>query len=386
MALIEYLKKESDPQKIELPSDDPLVGDWLKKFTAFEGNPRSARLTAQNRPYSPGTIKMYGDHYNLHLKNDPLMRRHIRDLEQTDMLEFMSRIGEIKIEVHQKKGQGKKNHKRKMAGTRTFEIVIKFVRMAFTEYGKTHPRWLNPFQSIDAPKTAESNPRDILTEEEVGNLFSSELTFIDKMEKAVCAAMYWAGLRRSEIFALRPENLDWRTPIIRIENAWKNFGSSDREMGDPKWHKVREVVFPVQLQDAICELWEEQGKHEFVFAWKKDFHKGHHLSMAECDIPGPGWAKGRMKKWIARTGIDISGRTIVPHSARHSLATILEDENVPLRHIQNLLGHSSLQTTKKWYLHTVEGTLTKIGNKINNHNSKPGAEEETEKVSVFRAG
>lgn len=379
VALIEYLKKEADPRKTELLSDNPAVGDWLVKFTVFAGNPRSARITAKNRPYSPATIQCYRDIYNLYLKNDSFMRCYMKDLEQTNMLEFMSRVGEIRIGIPRNKKAQKKGGGYKMAGTRTFEIVIKFVRMTFREFGKTHPRWLNPFQSIDAPAAAEANPRDILTDAEVVRLFSSENAFKSKMEKAVCAAMYWAGLRRSEIFALRPENLDWKTPKIRVENAWKKFGTQDREMGDPKWHKKREVPFPVQLQEAISELWMEQGQHEFVFAWKKGFEKRRHISMEECDIPGPRWIKGRLDKWISRAGIDVTGRNIVPHSARHSLATILEQENVSLRYIQDLLGHSDYKTTEG-YLHTVKGTLEKIGNRIENHKAETGAEPEAVKT------
>jgi integrase len=180
-----------------------------------------------------------------------------------------------------------------MAGTRTFEIAIKFVRMTFREFGKTHPRWLNPFQSIDAPKAMDGNPRDILDDNEVIKLFSSN-AFNDKMEKAVCAAMYWAGLRRSEIFALRPENLDWKTPKIRIENAWKNFDRKDRELGDPKCHRKREVPFPIQLQEAIQELWEDQGRHEFVFAWKKDVMKNPGASS---------WVSSFCKVWILCGGL-----------------------------------------------------------------------------------
>jgi integrase len=382
MALIEYLKKETDPRKTEFFSDDPMVGDWLKKFTVFEGNPRAARITAKNRPYSPKTIRGYFGLFNVYLKKDPLMKRHIRSLEQTDMLEFMSRIGEIRICLpkNPNAADGRDQFGHKMAGTRMFEYVIKFVRMAFREYGKTHSRWMNPFQSIDAPIAAESNPRDILTDAEVISLFSSKDVFHDRMEKAVCAAMYWAGLRRSEIFALRPEHLDWKTPKIRIEDAWKCFDSRKRELGDPKWHQKREIPFPIQLQEVIRDLWEEQGQHEFVFAWKKGFMKRPHISMMECDIPGPSWIKGRLCKWIARAGIDVSGRNIVPHSARHSLATILEQENVPLRYIQDLLGHSDYKTTKG-YLHSVEGTLARIGNRISNHKVDEGAENESQLVA-----
>jgi integrase/recombinase XerD len=365
MALVEYLKQETDPQKTELITDDPLVGDWLRKFTTYEGNPRSARLTGKNRPYSPKTIKGYQLMFNRYVKNDPINGRRMQNLEQTDMLEFMSRLGEIRIGLSRK--DAKKNGY-KLAGTVSFERILKFVRMAFREYGKTHPRWLNPFQSIDAPKAIDGSPRDILDDVEVIHLFNSD-AFADCMEKAVCSAMYWAGLRRSEIFALKPEHLDWKTPKIRIKNAWKDFDSKDREMGDPKWHKEREVPFPAQLQDAIRELWAEQGQHEYVFAWKKGVVKRSCLRMTECDIPGPSWIKGRMKKWLSRSGIDLSSRSIVPHSARHSLATMLEQENVSLRYIQDLLGHSDYKTTKG-YLHSVEGTLTKIGNRINNHTAE----------------
>jgi integrase len=252
--------------------------------------------------------------------------------------------------------------------------------MAFREYGKTHPRWLNPFQGIDAPKAMDSSPRDILSNVEVIQLFNSG-AFIDCKEKAICSAMYLTGLRRAEIFALKPEHLDWKTPKIRIKNAWKNFDSKDREMGDPKWHKERQVPFPVQLQNAIRELWAEQGRHEYVFAWKKGFMKRPCLRMPECDIPGPSWTKGRIKKWLFRSGIDLSGRNIVPHSARHSLATILEQENVPLRYIQDLLGHSDYKTTKG-YLHSVEGTLTRIGSRIENHKAEAEARTATRTIKA----
>jgi site-specific recombinase XerD len=96
--------------------------------------------------------------------------------------------------------------------------------------------------------------------------------------------------------------------------------------------------------------------------------------MKECDMPGPNWTLGRLDKWLVRAGIDISNRRIVPHSARHSLATILEQENVSPRNIQDLLGHSDYKTTKG-YLHSVEGTLAKVGSRISNH--KTDAEAET---------
>jgi integrase len=125
------------------------------------------------------------------------------------------------------------------------------------------------------------------------------------MEVAVCAAIFWAGLRRAEVFALKPEDLDWRNGEIN-------------------------------------------GKHEFVFSYRKPFRGSV--------TPGTSWIKFHFEKWLERAGIERRGRDIVPHSARHSLATFLHDKGVPLKHIQELLGHASMKVTKK-YTHLLENTM-----------------------------
>jgi site-specific recombinase XerD len=92
------------------------------------------------------------------------------------------------------------------------------------------------------------------------------------------------------------------------------------------------------MQEAVKKLWEENGRHEFAF------------SLKDGKTPGPSWIKGRFKKWMIRAGVELNGRKIAPHSFRRSLASLLEARGVSLRHIQDLLGHSDLKTTKI-YLH-----------------------------------
>jgi integrase/recombinase XerD len=171
------------------------------------------------------------------------------------------------------------------------------------------------------------------------------------MESAICAAMFLAGLRRSEIFSLRPEDLDWHTPKINVRSAWQNFDKKNRKIGPTKGKKDREAPFDKILQEAIRNLWKENGRHEFVFSFK------------DGTTPGPSWIRGRFKKWLARAKIETNGRNIVPHSSRHSLASILEERGVSLRYIQDLLGHSDLATTRI-YLHSTVKTIRDIGRKI----------------------
>ncbi len=336
--LIEYLKKKPDITD-HIKSADITIGVWLKKFTVTEGNPRSARNVAKNRPYSPKSIELYNSCYENHIKMDKLMSIKMSEIDESDMMEFISRMAERKLKTGMK-----------MGGTRTFEVVLKFVRMAFREYGKTHPGWRNPFLGIDPPQKAESAERGTLCEKEILSLFAPEV-LCDSMELAVCAAMFFAGLRRSEIFALTPDCLDWRTPKIIVRQAWQRFDSKDRVLGPTKGKRVRNTPFHPILQEAIKKLWKENGQHNFVFSYK------------DGSTPGPSWIKGRFEKWLERAGIDTEGRNLVPHSARHSLASLLVDRGASVKAVQDLLGHSDYKTTNI-YLHTTDMVIREIGNKI----------------------
>jgi integrase/recombinase XerD len=130
------------------------------------------------------------------------------------------------------------------------------------------------------------------------------------------------------------------------------FGSKKkRVLGDPKWHKCREAPFPEDLQAVIKLLQSEYGERNFVFSYRDD------------TIPHGKWIVEKLPVWMKNAGIDTAGRRIVPHSARHSLASCLEAAGVPLRYIQDIMGHSSMKTTLG-YLHTPEGKINEITRKI----------------------
>jgi hypothetical protein len=75
-----------------------------------------------------------------------------------------------------------------IAGTRTHEIVVKFLRVAFKEYGKARAGWQDPFSDIDPPKTRERQARDALSKHEVSRLFERG-AIDDPLERGICAAM-----------------------------------------------------------------------------------------------------------------------------------------------------------------------------------------------------
>ena len=355
-ALVEYLKKKQEEGCAKhISTEDITVGAWIEKFTAIDSSPRTGINASQNRPYSPDTIGNYLSYFNIHIKGDPFTELKMIETEEEDALEFITRLSVKKL------ADG-----RTIGGTRTFAGVIIFVRMVFKEYQRRNRKWINPFQYI-SPPVLRNRKRDALPEDEVIKLFSKGV-LQDVMELAVCSAMFLSGLRRSEIFALKTECLDWHTPKIIIKNAWQNFDRKTKVLGPPKGKRERDAPFDKVLQEAIKKLWEENGQHEFVFAYK------------DGTTPGSSWIYGRFKEWLARAGIELKGRRIVPHSSRHSLASILEERGVSLRYIQDLLGHSDLKTTKR-YLHSTDKTIRDIGSKIDA--AMKTQTQETSKIAPF---
>jgi integrase/recombinase XerD len=306
-------------------------------------------------------VENYRSYYNTHIKGDPFTLLKMAEVEEEDATEYITRLS-VKKQAAKKGKVG-----RPMGGTRTFAGVIIFIRMAFREYQKKNRKWFNPFQYVNPP-LVNSKTRDALPEDEMLKLFEPEV-LTTTMELAVCAAMFLSGLRRSEIFALKPECLDWHTPKITVKNAWQKFDRKTRVLGPPKGKKERNAPFDPVLQEAIKKLWEENGKHEFVFSYKNGI------------TPGPSWIRGRFMKWLKCAGIKLGGRKIVPHSARHSLASLLETKGVSLRYIQELLGHSDLKTTKI-YLHSTEQTIRDIGRKISE--AREQTQEPENKVVEFK--
>ena len=361
LVLIAYLKKKLDDGNVQrLSKDDITVGAWIEKFTSIDTSPRTGLNASKNRPYSLDTISGYKSYFDCHIKDDPLTKIKMTEVEEEDVLEFISRLSI------------KKNGNKSMGGTRTFAGVIIFIRMTFKEYQRRNRKWFNPFEYMYPPRQ-NSETRDALPEDEVLKFFEHGV-LKTPMEMAVCSAMFLSGLRRSEVFALKPEDLDWHTPKIIVCRAWQNFDSRKRALGPPKGKRSRIAPFDKVLQKAIEKLWAENGKHEFVFSYK------------DGTTPGPSWIYGHFKKWLELAKIELKGRKIVPHSSRHSLASILEERGVSLRYIQDLLGHVNLKTTKI-YLHSTEKTIREIGVKIDAVMEAPHEEpENTNIIQITKAG
>lgn len=191
---------------------------------------------------------------------------------------------------------------------------------------------INPFDKIDVsfqeptilPKTIPLNViNSLLTC--VYNSFSQAETDYQKRcrtrDIAVLEILFATGARVSEICNLTPTSVDLTNHTIKI------FGKGSKE----RMIQIENTDVLRALQ-SYYDLFQEDIKTCGFFFVNKMHHRLTEQSVREI-----------IRKYTAMTGYDIY---ITPHMFRHSFATLLLDEDVDIRYIQKLLGHSSITTTQ----------------------------------------
>lgn len=138
---------------------------------------------------------------------------------------------------------------------------------------------------------------------------------------AVLELLFSTGLRVSELSHLKTSSMNLNKSTIRI------IGKGDKERLIP--------ICDTETKDALScyfKLFQKKIKstdYFFLNLFNRRFSEQSNRFM--------------IKKYIKCLNIDTN---ITPHMFRHSLATMLLENEVDLRYIQDLLGHSSINTTQ----------------------------------------
>ena len=160
----------------------------------------------------------------------------------------------------------------------------------------------------------------VLSVEEVGQLLEAAPGI---KYRAILGTAYGAGLRVSEVASLKVDDIDSTRMLIRIEQG--------------KGRKDRNAMLSPQLL-ALLRLW-----------WKEAKQRGVMLPHGWL-FPGRGATDPISTRQINRAiheAAEAAGirKRVSPHTLRHSFATHLLEQDVDIRVIQVLLGHSKLDTT-----------------------------------------
>jgi len=167
----------------------------------------------------------------------------------------------------------------------------------------------------------------------------------EQIWKIICAAKnlkhhlilmttYAAGLRASEVMRLKPEHIDSKRMLIKVE--------------DGKGRKDRYTMLSAKLLNELRHYYRKCLPKTYLFpsSYKKSKNKPLSYEAVRCI-----YEKARKKAGVK------NGEGI--HTLRHSFATHLLEAGYDIRKIQVLMGHTKLSTTMI-YLHVSRETLSKV--------------------------
>ncbi|NOR74674.1 MAG: tyrosine-type recombinase/integrase [Draconibacterium sp.] len=166
---------------------------------------------------------------------------------------------------------------------------------------------------IERPRAEKKLP-NVLSKEEISRLIK---TIYNIKHKCIISIIYSAGLRRSEVLNIKPEDIDSIRMLIKITGG--------------KGNKDRYSLLSVKLLEDLRIYHKEYKPKKWLFEGQAG---GKYSAESVAQI---------LKKALLKSGIR---KKVTPHTLRHSFATHLLEQGIDLRYIQELLGHSNSKTTE----------------------------------------
>ena len=184
----------------------------------------------------------------------------------------------------------------------------------------------DPSRDVSYARTPKRLPRSILTGPEAKKVIhaTNTKTATGYRDRAIIEVFYSTGIRRNELINLELSDVDYHEGLVRI-NSGK--GKKDRV---------------VPIGKIACRYIENYVKGVRPMLVKDP--KDNHLFLT---INGTKISENRVwqliKVYSKKTKIK---KNITTHTFRHTCATLMLKNKANIRHIQELLGHSSLEATQ----------------------------------------
>jgi len=197
---------------------------------------------------------------------------------------------------------------------------------AFTRFLKQKEYLVDdPGEAIKLPKKPKRLPKVILSSNEIQKLMDAPNIRTNKgyRNRIVLEILYDTAIRRSELSGIKINHLDLNAGFIHVRGK----GDKDRV---------------VPLSNRVCRLVEN-----YIMMVRPEFLQGKdtgHLILnrwGQKMDPNSIWAVVKRCAYLAGIRKNVS-----THTFRHTCATHMLKNGAPVRHLQEMLGHESLESTQ----------------------------------------
>lgn len=348
--LKEHLEYELAKFRMEIESGER-VKVVRMTFTEYAEIWRDQHAKSQ---YSPRTCKNYNDRLDSHVL--PYFKRmYLDEIKPLHALGFKNYLATPEARMDGKGGVLKA----------TTQLFIFKVFTAMMNFAHEELKLIkdNPTATISPPRVSKAKKKQ-------SNVYSYEEA-VSVIEALFRLPMLWTlyflgammgGFRRGELLALEWTDVDFptRSLYIRQSISWTENGQyalkgtkEDNEewVAMPGWYMelMREYlgVWQAEREEIPEDMW-EGGPHQFVF------HNGYGKPYYH-DTPTATW-----RKFLARNHL----RNIRLHDLRHTAATLLLEDGVDLKLIQERLRHAKLETTGDFYAHVTRRANSQVAERL----------------------
>ncbi len=145
--------------------------------------------------------------------------------------------------------------------------------------------------------------------------------------KCILSVLYGTGVRVSELTHIRMRDIDLDRMTLRVFQG--------------KGKKDRITILPAALKNTLSNQQRLKTASDFLFT------NGRHRIAGDKHVGGGRLTEATIQKIVAQAAMRAGiSKHVSPHTLRHSFATHLLENGTDIRYIQELLGHSKLQTTQ----------------------------------------
>ena len=223
------------------------------------------------------------------------------------------------------------------------------LRRAFQQAFKEERIDANPFDRVGRPKKNKFHGENY-TQEELLTLL--HLARGDVIYPAILLAGAM-GLRRSEALGVRWSRIDWEKRTVLLDTKIVEYRDNGKKKVEPvEEMKNKSSRRTLPLPDPVVEMLQVQKDHREVY--RKMFQGSYNAQYLDyvCvnqlgELLRPSYVTDHFRELLEKYGL----RHIRFHDLRHTFASLLINQDVPLINVSNFLGHSDLSTTANIYAH-----------------------------------
>lgn len=303
----------------------------------------------------PSCFDRYECTFRNHIEHCPFSNKSVKDISSIEIQRYYNDL--------YKKGKT----------TSTIKRVNKLIKRFFNYCISEGIIIRNPCANIIIPCEKQSTKIEVevFNKEELKKIINYKITDSRVLSiKYIALVALATGMRQGEILGLKWEDINYDTMEISINRSVScytkiidNERKTVREIQSPKTkNSIRKIPLPASLIPIFDKVKKEQLKNRMKLG---DYYNKNNIDFIfltkEGNIMHKSCVNNSWKTYLINCGVKHKKF----HTLRHTYATLQFENNIPLKTVSNLLGHSSINITADIYTHVMKQEKEKATDIIN---------------------